>query len=151
MKDTKRVDFWTGIALIALSAGVWALTADLPTVKRGIGPGDYPRVIAVLIFILGAVLAITNSIHGYPKAGEKFEWKTFLRTVLLAVMAFVYVSLLDVVGFPLLTPFFLFAKIKLFGYKNNLVAAIVSAGTTAVVFLLFNVVFQVFLPYGLLG
>jgi len=48
----------------------------------------------------------------------------------------------------LLTPFLLFGTIKLFGYKNTKVAVLVSIGATAVIFLLFNVVFMVFLPTG---
>lgn len=151
MKDTRRVDFWTGIGLIALSVAVWAMTAGLMKVDRGIGPGDYPRVIAVLIFILGSIMTVTNCIHGYPAAGDKFNWKGFLRTVILAAMAFVYVLILPYAGFPVLTPFFLFGTIKLFGYKKNLTAIIVSVVTTIGLFLLFNVVFQIFLPLGFLG
>jgi uncharacterized membrane protein len=63
-------------------------------------------------------------------------------------MAFVYVRLLKPIGFPLLTPFFLYGTIMLFGYKKKRTAAIVSIGATAVIFLLFNVVFMVFLPVG---
>lgn len=152
MKDTGRVDFWAGIGLIASSLAVWAMTANLMKVERGIGPGDYPRVIAVMLFILGVCMTVTNCIHGYSRSNvEKIEWKGLLRTAILAVGAFVYVWLLPWVGFPLLTPFFLFGTIKLFGYKKNLTAALVSIETTAVLFLLFNIVFMIFLPLGILG
>ena len=151
MKDTGRVDFWTGIGLIASSLAVWAMTANLMKVERGIGPGDYPRVIAVMMFILGACMTFKNCIHGFPKSNTKLEWKGLLRTAILAVGAFVYVWLLPLIGFPLLTPFFLFGTIKLFGYKRNLTAVLVSVGTTAVLFLLFNIVFMIFLPLGILG
>lgn len=148
MKETKRVDFWTGIGLMALSVGVWVLTAELPVPKRGIGPGQYPRVIAAMMFFLGLVLSITNIIGGFPKKTQQVNWVQLGRSIGLALMAFVYLRLLKLIGFPLLTPFFLFATIKLFGYKNWKIAALVSVGSTAVIFLLFNVVFMVFLPLG---
>lgn len=148
MKETKRVDFWTGVALVALSVGVWILTAKLPVPKRGIGPGQYPRVISVMMFFLGLVLAATNLRGGYPQAGEAIKWIHLLRALVLAVGSFIYVRLLKVFGFPLLTPFYLYGMIRLFGYKKWKVTVLVSLLSTAVIFLLFNVVFMVFLPKG---
>ncbi len=148
MKETKRVDFWTGIALMALSVLVWVLTADLPIPKRGIGPGQYPRVITTIMFLLGLVQVITNLKGGFPKKGEPTNWLHLGRALLLALIAFVYVRMLKFFGFPLLTPFLIFGAIKLFGYKNTKVSILVSLGATAVIFLLFNVVFMVFLPLG---
>ena len=148
MKETRQVDVWTGVGLMVVSIGVWVLTADLPTPKRGIGPGQYPRVIASTLFILGLVQFLSNIAKGYPKQTAAIQWKQIGRAGLLALMAFVYVRLLKPIGFPLLTPFFLYATIVLFGYKKKKTAAIVSIGATAVIFLLFNVVFMVFLPVG---
>ncbi|MDD3942577.1 MAG: tripartite tricarboxylate transporter TctB family protein [Sphaerochaetaceae bacterium] len=148
MKETKRVDFWTGIGLMALSVGVWVLTADLPVPKRGIGPGQYPRVISATMFFLGLVLSVTNVIGGFPKKTKDINWRQLGRAMLMALMSFVYLRLLKLIGFPLLTPFFLFATIRLFGYKKWKTAIFVSVGSTAVIFLLFNVVFMVFLPLG---
>ncbi len=150
MKETKRVDFWVGIALIALSGAVWLLTAKLPVPKRGIGPGQYPRVIATVMFILGAVQLLTNLKGGFPEKGEPTNWVHLGRALLLAIIAFVYVRLLKFVGFPLLTPFLLFGVIRLFGYKKTKIAILLSIGATAVIFVLFNIVFMVFLPLGIL-
>ncbi|MBO4392888.1 MAG: tripartite tricarboxylate transporter TctB family protein [Spirochaetales bacterium] len=151
MKDTRRVDFWTGIVLIALAAGVWAMTADLPSVTRGIGPGAYPRVIAVFLFILGTIMAIKNIKDGYPAKGEKVDWRKFSRTIILVVGTFIYVKLLKIVGFPILTPFFLFGVMKLFGYESNIKGAIISLVFAEVIFFLFYKVFMIFLPMGFLG
>ena len=149
MKETKRVDFWVGLALMVLSGAVWLLTAKLPVPKRGIGPGQYPRVIATVMFILGLVQLLTNLKGGYPGKGDSTNWMHLGRALLLAFIAFVYVRLLKFVGFPLLTPFLLFGVIKLFGYKQTKVAVLLSIGATAVIFVLFNVVFMVFLPLGI--
>ncbi len=148
MKDTKQVDVWMGVSLMILSVFIWVLTADLPTPRRGIGPGDYPRFIAGALFVLGLVLFVTNIAHGYPKRGEPTDWRQLGRMALMAAMAFTYVRLLKPVGFPLLTPFFLFATMTLFGYRRWWKMVIISISSTAVIFLLFNVVFMVFLPVG---
>ena len=148
MKETKRIDVWTGVALMVLSVAVWLLTADLPTPKRGIGPGDYPRVITAVLFLLGLSMTISNLTSGYPAKGEKTNWKFLGRMVLMAVMAFAYVRLLKLLGFPLLTPFFLFGTIALFGYRKWWMNAIVSVLATTCIFVLFNLIFMVFLPTG---
>lgn len=148
MKETKRVDFWTGVVLMLVSVGVWILTANLPVPKRGIGPGSYPRVVAALLFVLGLVTTLTNLQGGYPKASASINWKQLGRAALLAIMSLVYVRFLSLLGFPLLTPFFLYAVIRLFGFARWKMAALVSIGTTAVIFFLFNIVFMVFLPVG---
>ena len=148
MKETKRIDVWTGVALMALSAAVWVLTADLPTPKRGIGPGDYPRVITAVLFLLGLTMTISNLLSGYPAKGEKTNWKYIGRMSLMALMAFIYVRLLKFFGFPLLTPFFLFGTITLFGYRRWWKNAFVSLLSTGIIFVLFNVIFMVFLPTG---
>lgn len=148
MKESNRVDFWTGIALMLLSISVWILTAKLPIPKRGIGPGQYPRVITTLMFFLGLVQTITNVKGGYPAKGPAIDWPHLKRAIFLAVMAFVYIRLLKFVGFPLLTPFLLYGAMWLFGYKNTKRAIIISIGATAVIFVLFNIVFMVFLPTG---
>jgi len=148
MKETKRIDVWTGVALMVLSVAVWLLTADLPTPKRGIGPGDYPRVITAVLFLLGLAMTISNLTSGYPAKGEKTNWKFMGRMVLMAVMAFAYVRLLKLLGFPLLTPFFLFGTIALFGYRKWWMNAIVSVLATTCIFVLFNLIFMVFLPTG---
>ena len=148
MKETKRIDVWTGVALMALSVVVWVLTSDLPTPKRGIGPGDYPRVITAVLFVLGLTMTISNLISGYPAKGEKTNWLYLGRMVLMAVMAFAYVRMLKFFGFPLLTPFFLFGTIALFGYRSWWKNAIISVVATGIIFVLFNVIFMVFLPTG---
>ncbi|MDY0290145.1 MAG: tripartite tricarboxylate transporter TctB family protein [Sphaerochaeta sp.] len=148
MRETKRVDFWTGVVLMLVSVGVWILTANLPVPKRGIGPGSYPRVVAAILFLLGLVTSVSNIQGGYPKASGSINWVHLGRAALLAVMSLVYVRLLNLIGFPLLTPFFLFSVIMLFGFKRWKMALLVSIGTTAVIFILFNIVFMVFLPVG---
>jgi len=148
MKETKRIDVWTGVALMALSVAVWVLTADLPTPKRGIGPGDYPRVITAVLFLLGLTMTISNLVSGYPAKGDRTNWKYIGRMALMALMAFIYVRLLKFFGFPLLTPLFLFGTIALFGYRRWWKNAFISLLSTGIIFVLFNVIFMVFLPTG---
>ncbi len=151
MKKTNRADFWTGISLIVLGILVWIITRDMPTTELGINPGSYPRFIGMLLVILGIIESVSNIKGGYPEKGEKVDWKKFSLTAILAVGTFVYVKLLKLVGFPILTPFFMFGVMKLFGYKNNLKGAIISVIFAEGIFFLFYKVFMIFLPLGFLG
>lgn len=151
MKKTNRVDFWTGIGLAVLGVFVWIVTSDMPKTDLGINPGSYPRFIGVLLVILGFFEAISNLKGGYPEKGEPVDWKKFSLTAILTVGTFVYVKLLKLVGFPILTPFFMFGVMKLFGYENNLKGAIISLIFSEGIFLLFYKVFMIFLPMGFIG
>lgn len=149
MKDLKRVDLWVGVGLMALSIAVWLMTASLPVPERGIGPGQYPRVISVMMFGLGAIQIGTSLRGGLPERSSDRTYVTQIgRALLLAVISLVYVRLLNLIGFPLLTPFFLVGIIRLFGYKKWKTNILVSVIGTAVIFVLFNIVFMVFLPVG---
>ena len=66
----------------------------------------------------------------------------------MAVISLIYVRLLNLIGFPLFIPFFLVGIICLFGYKKWKTNILVSVIGTAVIFVLFNIVFMVFLPVG---
>ena len=54
MKDTKKAaDFIISIILIALSAFLYMTADKMPGATKGIGPGDYPKFICTILFILG--------------------------------------------------------------------------------------------------
>jgi len=147
-----KVDFGTGIGLMALSGAVFFIAKGMPTVPRGIGPGGYPTVIAAILFLLGAALTVqnlprkkTDNSPAVP-AGKPITWKMLKRPFLISIVVFIYIRGMFYLGFLILTPFFLFFTIWFFGYRRWLRAAIISIVTTVIIYVTFYYGFQVLLP-----
>ena len=155
MKDTKKAaDFWIAILVIALSI-IFFIQADrMPGSDRGIGPGDYPKVICYVLFALGAIQLVTVIIRskGIPLIDFKSINSRYLpRALIMLLLTLLYYKLLKPVGFLLTTPLYLFASFILFGYKKKVKAAIIAIVFSVVVYFLFTKVFLVILPRGILG
>ena len=155
MKDTKKAaDFWIAILVIALSI-IFFIQADrMPGSDRGIGPGDYPKVICYVLFALGAIQLVTVIIRskGIPLIDFKsINSRYLLRALIMLLLTLLYYKLLKPVGFLLTTPLYLFASFILFGYKKKVKAAIIAIVFSVVVYFLFTKVFLVILPRGILG
>lgn len=144
-----RVDFFVGIFLVIFSAAAHYMAGKLPEAQRGIGPGDYPQVILKALFVLG-LIEIGYAYYLYRKksaAGvRKFEKRELLNVLILALTVVAYTRLVTYVGFILLTPFFLFAMMFIFGQRQWIKMTVVSVVSTAVIYLLFNNLLLVLLP-----
>jgi hypothetical protein len=148
-----KVDLGTGIGIMALSVAVFFIAGKMPDAKIGIGPGEYPMVVAGVLFILGLVLSLQNipwkAKAGYAakdSGGKPISLQMVIRPFLIAIVVFAYIRGMFYLGFLLLTPFFLFFAIWFFGYKRYLKAAAISLITTAVIYVVFYYGFQVLLP-----
>lgn len=155
MKDTKKAaDFWISILIIAISI-IFFISADaMPDSDRGIGPGDYPKVICAVLFVLGVIhLASTLiSSKGFPLIDFKtINGRYLLRALIMLAFTVLYYKLMRKVGFLITTPIYLFASFMLFGYKKKIIAAVIAIVFSVVVYFLFTKVFLVVLPRGILG
>ncbi|MDR1933961.1 MAG: tripartite tricarboxylate transporter TctB family protein [Spirochaetales bacterium] len=146
MKKTRRVDFGMGIGFMALAVFVFMSANQMLKVDKGIGPGDYPKVIAAGLFILGAILSIDSFLRGFPKIEVKFSWKPVARTAVFIAVTIVYVQLMRLLGFIFLTPFYLFFAIYYFGYRKWRTMILVGILVTAGIHLVFREIFLVMLP-----
>jgi len=148
-----KVDFGTGIGIMALSVAVFLIARKMPDAKIGIGPGEYPMVVAGVLFILGLVLSLQN-IPWKTNArktvkdidGKPISLQMIKRPFFMAIVVFAYIRGMFYLGFLLLTPFFVFFAIWFFGYRRYVRAAAISIITTSVIYVVFYYGFQVLLP-----
>ena len=148
MKKKPFSELVIGIACMALGAAVFIAAGSLQQVKLGIGPAGFPRFIAVVVLLLGAVQTITTLSRGVKKP----EWNVDKRAAGLfaaaVAMSVAYVLLVETVGFILLTPLLLIGLMALFGERSIVKMLVIAIITTACVWLLFTEVFLIFLPGG---
>jgi len=148
-----KVDFFTGLGIMAVSVAVYSIAGKMPNAKIGIGPGEYPTVIAVVLFFLGIALSLQNipwkgkaGKAAKDSSGKAISFQMIKRPFLMAIVVFAYIRGMFYLGFLLLTPFFLFFAIWFFGYRRYLRAAVISLVTTGIIYVVFYYGFQVLLP-----
>ncbi len=153
VKNTKKAsDFWVGAIVMVISAIFFIEACKMPSQSRGIGPGDYPKFVCVLLFILGAVQVLRTLLSGgFPLVDWKnMQTRYLIRAFIMIAGTYVYYLLIDIIGFPLITPVYIWLSMMFFGYKKKVVAAVIAVVFSTAVYLLFTKVFMVLLPGGFL-
>ncbi|MDR0576716.1 MAG: tripartite tricarboxylate transporter TctB family protein [Candidatus Accumulibacter sp.] len=146
MKNTRRADLVMGLLLVFLAV-FWFVEAEkMLKVDAGLGPGDYPKVVAAGLFVFGLLLAASSLLDGWPRKEGVADHKAALRLAVFVAATIVYVLSMSSLGFSLTTPFYLFFGAWFFGYRKYAVAAAGSAGMTVAIYVVFRVIFQVMLP-----
>lgn len=119
-----------------------------------VGPDTFPKLLAIVGVILGAILFLQSS----PKQKEKNQQIPSLRDRLsneifllfpLALLL-IYVLTLETIGFPLGTFILLIIFFKILGQPAWLMTVFIAALMTAVIFGLFSTILEIPLPVGTL-
>jgi putative tricarboxylic transport membrane protein len=136
-----------GVLAIALGAFLFWHGHDLeaPFSYEPIGPRAFPMLVATVITLCGVYLAIKG---GNPVAsnGAGANWRIALMVVVIAAYALLFQTL----GFILATALVTIAIGRLFGGRWSRVVP-AGLGVGLGFFLLFDRVFEVVLPTGVLG
>ncbi|MDR2451940.1 MAG: tripartite tricarboxylate transporter TctB family protein [Candidatus Accumulibacter sp.] len=146
MKNTRRADLVMGLLFVFLAIFWFVEAQSMVQVDAGLGPGDYPKVVAAGLFFFGLLLTISSLLAGLPKKEGVMDRKAALRLIVFVAATIAYVQLMKPLGFVLTTPFYLFFGIWFFGYRKYVIAAVCSVGMTAAIHVVFRMIFQVMLP-----
>ena len=112
-----------------------------PILKRGIQPADFPQIVTGLIFALTLLSVWREPIV----VSEKLGWNTWGTLGLIPL--FVVLAPID---FFLALGLFAFGLAALWGERRPLNLALVGIVVPALVFLLFDLVFEIRFPRGIL-
>jgi hypothetical protein len=145
-------EVWTGLAALAASLVLFALTLDLkdnPLVP--IGPGFYPRIVLGLSAALAAALVAFDLFSTAKKPEKAFE-ANYRLVILVFVVFGIYVGLMPGLGFRVATFLFVAALQSLLeppkGVKGWIVVFVTALLTTVVIHTLFERYLSVLLPRG---
>ncbi|RSD25919.1 tripartite tricarboxylate transporter TctB family protein [Mesobacillus subterraneus] len=139
--------------VLAVLAGVYLfLSFNLPKYQNAIIDADMvPKGLGVLLLFFAVLL--------YFDKKEETEAEKKKRTmtrgnvlILLAVLAFIliYIFLLEMVGFLIMTALFIFGCSLFLGYRKHVSNAIVSIVFSLVIYGLFNYLLKINLPAGII-
>lgn len=115
--------------------------------NSGLGPDFFPKVIAVILFILSAMLFV-GSIKNKDK---KSIYNPNMKYTFMVIFAFaVYIFLIDRIGYLVSTVVFAFVVITILKSKSKILNIIFAIAFPIALYLLFTYAFKVSLPTGLL-
>lgn len=149
LSDPDRRSALTRFALAAIiiafaALAIWATTffeRVPPILKRGIQPSDFPQLIAGLMIGLALLMVVINR----DRAPDLLRQPTYLTLALLVV--FVAVVQID---FFLALAVFAVAMAYVWGERRPILLGTVGLAVPLSIFLLFDLVFRIRFPKGLL-
>lgn len=133
--------FGTAIALASLDNGmVWS--------SAGVGAGTFPFITGLLV----AAGSLYNLVHGAVRAGPRILGRREAKKVCsLFLPAVVFVAAIPLLGLHAAAGTYVFATLALQQRQPIARSALIALATATAVFLVFDWMFQVSLPRGLLG
>ncbi len=148
----KKAEIIWALLFIAFGAVFYYLTFNLrPSPGPDVGGAFYPRLLVYATFILSLKL-LYNAFKKEKKDSEElFDFKDggFRNVVLVVIISFIYLYLLDLIGFLLLTPFYLFLLLTIIEAKTFGHRILISILTTVTVMYVFQNFLNVPFPSGI--
>ncbi len=117
-----------------------------------VGGAFYPRLLVYATLILSIKL-LYNALKREEKDSEQlfdFENGGFRKVISVIIISVIYLSLLDIIGFLFLTPFYLFLLLTIIEAKNFTYRILISILTTVIVMYIFQNFLNIPFPSGIL-
>lgn len=146
-----KKDILLSIIFMMISMTIYILTYQFPQQTVAPSPKVFPQFVSICLFILSVALLI-QGIAGVKKNPEQRKVKLTLnkifiiRLLLMIILSFFYTRILPLAGYIVTTPLFLAGAMLLFNEKRWFRVMAVSIVTTALLYILFRIVFRVPLP-----
>lgn len=139
-----------GTVLMLLSMLFFGLTFQFPKQTLAISPSLFPRVISAGLFIAAAVLTmqgVRGVVKGRAAKMAKIRFNaTAARLLAMIGISFIYIRILETVGYVASTPLFIAGTMVCFNEKRWKWILIISVATTVILYFLFRMIFRVPLP-----
>lgn len=146
-----KKEIFLSTIFIVISITIYILTYQFPQHTVALSPKVFPRFVSTCLFILSITLLI-QGIAGAKKNSEQKKVQTMfykvfiLRLLLMILLAFFYTRILPLIGYVLATPPFVAGAMLLFNEKRWIWIIAFSIITTALLYVLFRMIFRVPLP-----
>ena len=139
-----------GAAFMLLSIFFFAMTFLFPEITIALSPTVFPRFVTVCLFLLSSLLLIQGigkQRKQHPeKPRAKIDRAYLMRFIALAGAGFIYTRIIRYTGYIVATPLFIAAAMVIFAEKKWYRIVLISTGVTAVLYLVFRMIFRVPLP-----
>lgn len=151
----KKAEMITGFVLLVLSGLViWTALEMPPSASFGPGAGFLPFWLGVLLAVLATILVLSawRSHVTEKENAPVFPGKQALIAITSVLVGLaVYIFLIDVLGYLVDTFLFVVFLVKVVEREKWPLALMVAVGTTAGLFITFQVLLKITLPSNILG
>ncbi len=135
--------------MILLGIYVIFTAKQFPAGTNGVlGPGFFPILLGVLLIAL-SIIQIVHTRHDKVEENEKTDPATIKRILISALIIIAYMVFINILGFLISTPMFLFSIMFYFGVRKKSTLILTSLVTTAVLYFVFLKFLSVSLPTGI--
>ena len=110
------------------------------------GPAFFPQLLAGLLMVLSVGLAVSAYCSWRSGSGEVIQWEGLSKITLVICLSVVYLALLPIGDFYLLTPPLLAAIMAIMGERRAQYLTLVPLGFVTFVYVVFYLAFGVELP-----
>jgi putative tricarboxylic transport membrane protein len=145
-----RPDALSGLALLLVAVFAWAAARDLPlgTLHQP-GAGFFPKILAVLVGALAAILIVRGALLAAPSVGGLWpEHSGLLRVALMLGALLGYVGILEPIGYVLSTAGLFVVLLRWVGRQSWPMTALVAVAASVGSYLFFARWLLVSLPAG---
>ena len=142
-----------GLLLIIFFVGMMIYLELVPwshTVLRdGFTLGFLPKVSTALLIVSSAIMTFDSHRKIVPGKAAEIAFSSLLYSVVISAVCYAFFQLISLVGFLLVTPFFLILAIRLFGIKSWKTPVISGIVITVAIYAIFRIL-GIPLPAGIL-
>ena len=143
-------EFKMMLVLLVICVALFVDSLRSPGIFQGhsAGPGSIPQLVtgALVLMIIGLAVQFLRKNYREGSFGDLLHHLFDKQVIFLLTTLIVYGLIVETIHFVPATFLFLVATMYLLEPKKLLVKVIVSAGTLAVLYLIFSTLFQVVLP-----
>jgi len=149
----KKINIIVAVVVLLFCIGYFFMIQGLPdrNLANTLKSSFMPSLLLIILVGLTLILLIQNIVKDSEEScNYAITGKELLGILVMTVLIFAYVFLLDIVGFLIITPVVMFILMKLTGSKKIRETIIVSVSVTLVIYIIFDLLFRVQLPDGLI-
>ncbi len=156
-----RKDCIAGTAFMALSAAYYYFALDIPrsALSDAVGAAYFPKLLALCMFVLSALLVVAGAFRKPPAASEKTDKKQegpsdlymFRRAAGTLLIGIAYLLLVPYIGYPVAVSMVVFWTILYFREPLSRKVVMTALGAGVFFWLLFVALFKIPMPMGFLA
>jgi len=139
-----------GTIFIMISIFLFLMTFRFPDLRIALSPSVFPRFVTVSLFIISSILLAQGIKKQIKSKGKRqkvnIEKKYFIRFILLCATGFIYTRIIRITGYVVATPVFIATTMLIFNEKKIHRVVLFSIVTTAILYIVFRMIFRVPLP-----
>ncbi len=145
----KREDVGTGVGLLILSVWLfWYVGRYRVKEIYGYGPDFFPRVLAIIMVVLGLSLIVNALLGNSLKMEDRIDPKGFVRMLISVAICIGYLLLSTILGFATATFVFLFVLMTFLRQKGIVIRVFASTATALLVWSIFRYFLVIPMPEG---